>query len=67
MIIADDTDWYHFETACFSPNSRIFSLISGMACFDSHVPPVIPAQFLFGLVFVVLGGWLGLMLRCRMA
>jgi len=37
-----------------------------MACFDSHVPPVIPAQFLLGLVFVVLGGWLGLMLHCPM-
>jgi len=37
-----------------------------MAGFDSHVPPVIPAQFLLGLVFVVLGGWLGLMLHCPM-
>ena len=37
-----------------------------MVGFDSHVPPVIPAQFLLGLVFVVLGGWLGRMLRCQM-
>ena len=38
-----------------------------MACFDSHVPPAILAQFLLGLVVVVLDGWLGLMLQCQMA
>ena len=38
-----------------------------MTRLDSHVPPVIPAQFLSGLVVVVLGGWLGVMLRCQMA
>jgi len=34
----------------------IFNLISGMAGFDSHVPGAIPAQFLLGMIVVVLGG-----------
>jgi len=38
-----------------------------MACFDSHIPPTIPVQSLPGVIIVVLGGQLGLMLRCQMA
>ena len=58
---------YHSEAGRFSRNSRIFNLISEMVGFDSHVPPAIPAQSLPGMIVVVLGGWLGLTLRCPMA
>jgi len=37
-----------------------------MAGFDSHVPPAIPAQFMPGLVVVVLGGWMGAVMQCQM-
>jgi len=54
---------YHSGHASFSCKSPIANLISEMVGFDSHVPPAIPAQFLLGLIVVVLGGRLGLMLR----
>ena len=66
-VSPNDTIVYHSGRGLLSPKSAIFNLISEMSGFDSHVPGAIPAQFLLGLVLVVLGGWLGLMLRCQMA
>jgi len=66
-VSPNDTIMYHSGRGLLSPKSAIFNLISEMGGFDSHVPPVIPAQLLLGLVVVILGGWLGLMLRCQMA
>ena len=52
--------------AVFSPKSAIFNLISEMAQNDSHVPPVIPAQFLLRMVVAVLGGCMGAVMQCQM-
>ena len=37
-----------------------------MAGFDPHVPPAIPAQFLPGVIIVVLGGSEGAAMQCQM-
>ena len=65
-VSTNDTGLYHFPTASFSRKAPIVNRISKMPLDDSHVPPAIPTQFLLGLVLVVLGGWLGVMLRCPM-
>jgi len=58
---------YHADRVLFSRNSTIFNLIPERAGFDSHVPRVLPAQFLPGMIVVVLGGCIGLTLGWQMA
>jgi len=58
---------YHSEAGRFPRNPRIFNLISEMAQNDSLVPSAIPAQFLPGVIIVVLGGSEGAAMQCQMA
>ena len=58
---------YHASRVLLTRKPRIFNLISEIRRNDSHVPPAIPTQFLFGLVFAALGGWVNAVMQCAIA